>query len=107
MDMLSCLLKPGVVDIEPENIKYHGRLEPGKMFLVDMVNGEIVNDSEIKNKICSKFPYGKWNSENALNLSQIPYKKAPRIKKQQILKLDLRHLVILKKILKNYSSYVY
>ena len=41
----------GVVDIEPENIKYHGRLEPGKMFLVDMVNGEIVNDSEIKNKI--------------------------------------------------------
>ena len=70
----------GVVDIEPENIKYHGRLEPGKMFLVDMVNGEIVNDSEIKNKICSKFPYDKWNSENVLNLSQIPYKKGPQSK---------------------------
>ena len=50
-------------------------LEPGKMFLVDMVNGEIVNDSEIKNKICSKLPYKKWNNENTLNLSEIPYKK--------------------------------
>ena len=65
----------GVVDIEPKNIKYHGRLEPGKMFLVDMVNGEIVNDTEIKNKICSKLPYKKWNNENTLNLSEIPYKK--------------------------------
>ena len=65
----------GVVDIEPKNIKYHGRLEPGKMFLVDMVNGEIVNDSEIKNKICSNNPYKKWNNENTLNLSEISYKK--------------------------------
>ena len=45
----------GVVDIEPKNIKYHGRLEPGKMFLVDMVNGEIVNDTEIKIKFVQNY----------------------------------------------------
>ena len=48
-----------------------------------MVNGEIVNDTEIKNKICSKLPYKKWNNENTLNLSEIPYKKSLQIMKQR------------------------
>jgi glutamate synthase (ferredoxin) len=44
----------GVVDIEPENIKMHGRLEPGKMFLVNMNKGRIVEDDEIKKLYCKK-----------------------------------------------------
>ena len=46
----------GVVDIKPENVLSHGRLEPGKIFLVDMEEGRIVNDDEIKSKIVSKDP---------------------------------------------------
>ena len=44
----------GVVDLDPENIESHGRLEPGKIFLVDMDQGRIINDNEIKKNIVSK-----------------------------------------------------
>ena len=50
----------GVVDIAPENVEFHGRLEPGRMFLVNMVEGRIINDEEIKEEIASKHPYREW-----------------------------------------------
>ncbi|WP_299361507.1 glutamate synthase large subunit [Winogradskyella sp.] len=67
----------GVVDIKPENVEYHGRLEPGKMFLVDMNEGRIVNDEEIKEKIASKYPYRKWLNDNLIHLKNISAKKGP------------------------------
>ena len=67
----------GVVDIKPENVEFHGRLEPGKMFLVDMNEGRIVNDEEIKEKIAAKHPYRKWLNENLVNLSDLSAKKGP------------------------------
>ena len=63
----------GVIEIKPENIKKHGRLEPGKMFLVNMKEGRIVEDDEIKKIIVNKHPYRKWLDENILPLSKIPY----------------------------------
>ena len=63
----------GVIEIKPENIEKHGRLEPGKMFLVDMNAGRIVEDEEIKKEIVSKHPYRKWVKDNVLPLSKIPY----------------------------------
>jgi glutamate synthase (ferredoxin) len=63
----------GVVEIKPENVEHHGRLEPGKMFLVDMDAGRIIEDDEIKEKIVNKHPYKKWVNENILQLSKIPY----------------------------------
>ena len=63
----------GVVELEPENILSHGRLEPGKIFLVDMEQGKIIQDEEIKKEIVSKRPYSKWVKKNILNLSDIPY----------------------------------
>jgi glutamate synthase (ferredoxin) len=65
----------GVVDIKPENIEYHGRLEPGKMFLVDMNEGRIVNDEEIKEEIASRHPYRKWLNENLVHLRDLKAKK--------------------------------
>ena len=59
----------GVVDIEPKNIKSHRELEPGKMFLVDMNRGRIVEDEEIKNQIVNKYPK-KWVDENVLRLKR-------------------------------------
>ncbi|MDB2567862.1 glutamate synthase large subunit [Flavobacteriaceae bacterium] len=63
----------GVVEIKPENIESHGRLEPGKMFLVDMSEGRIIEDEEIKNSIVSKHPYRKWVNNNVLPLKDVPY----------------------------------
>ncbi|WP_452225081.1 glutamate synthase large subunit [Lacinutrix chionoecetis] len=67
----------GVVDIKPENVEYHGRLEPGKMFLVNMNEGRIVNDEEIKEEIAAKHPYRKWLNENLVHLRDISAKKGP------------------------------
>ena len=63
----------GVLDIKPEDVIQHGRLEPGKMFLVDMNEGRIIEDEEVKNLVVSKHPYKKWLDENILHLAQIPY----------------------------------
>ena len=63
----------GVLDIKPEDVIQHGRLEPGKMFLVDMNEGRIIQDDEIKNSVATKRPYKKWIDENLLHLSEVPY----------------------------------
>jgi glutamate synthase (NADPH/NADH) large chain len=63
----------GVLDIKPEDVVQHGRLEPGKMFLVDMNEGRIIEDDEIKNAIVTKRPYRKWLNENLLPLAKVPY----------------------------------
>jgi glutamate synthase (NADPH/NADH) large chain len=67
----------GVVDIKPENVEYHGRLYPGKMFLVDMNKGRIINDEEIKEEIASRHPYRKWLDENLVHLRDLKAKKGP------------------------------
>ncbi len=67
----------GVIEIDPKNIEHHGRLEPGKMFLVDMNKGRIVKDEEIKDAIVNKRPYKKWLNDNLLHLAEIPAKKGP------------------------------
>jgi len=63
----------GVLDIKPKDVIKHGRLEPGKMFLVDMNKGRIIEDEEIKKDITSKHPYRKWLNKNLLPLSQVAY----------------------------------
>jgi len=67
----------GVIDIKPDNIEYHGRLEPGKMFLVNMNAGRIINDEEVKETITSKHPYKKWLDDKLVYLSDIPYDELP------------------------------
>jgi len=63
----------GVVDVAPSDVQHHGRLEPGKMFLVDMNDGRIIDDEEIKSKIVKERPYREWLNENSLRLKDIPY----------------------------------
>ena len=62
----------GVVDVDPANVEYHGRLEPGRMFLVDMEEGRIVDDAEIKNRVVKSQPYGDWVKDNLIHFDQIP-----------------------------------
>ncbi len=67
----------GVLELDPENIDYHGRLEPGRMFLVNMEEGRIVNDEEIKEEIAGRHPYKKWLDKNLVHLRDIPYRECP------------------------------
>jgi glutamate synthase (NADPH/NADH) large chain len=58
----------GVVDFPPERIRQRGRLRPGRMFLVDTVEGRIISDNEIKSKIARRKPYRRWLDENRIEL---------------------------------------
>ncbi len=62
----------GVLDIEPENVLQKGRLQPGRMFVVDTAQGRIIEDEEIKKTIASAHPYRKWLNEHLVHLSDIP-----------------------------------
>ncbi|HEX8200401.1 MAG TPA: glutamate synthase central domain-containing protein, partial [Isosphaeraceae bacterium] len=67
----------GVLDIPAEDIVLKGRLEPGKMFLVDMEQGRIVDDEELKHSIAAAQPYGKWLAESMVPLAELP--EAPHV----------------------------
>ncbi len=62
----------GVLEIDPANILKKGRLQPGKMFLVDTKKGEIVADEEIKQTIATEKPYRQWINENMIHINDIP-----------------------------------
>ncbi|MEM9347187.1 MAG: glutamate synthase large subunit [Planctomycetota bacterium] len=62
----------GVVDIEPENVKSKGRLEPGRMFLVDFDQGRIIPDGEVKDAMIHARPYREWLAEHQLKLDDLP-----------------------------------
>ncbi len=61
----------GVLDIPPEDILVCGRLEPGKLFFIDTEEGRIINDSEIKESVSTRKPYGVWLKENLLELDEV------------------------------------
>jgi glutamate synthase (NADPH/NADH) large chain len=62
----------GVLPVDPKLIKEKGRLQPGKMFVVDIEEGRIISDEEIKNKICSQSPYSEWLNKYKIRLEELP-----------------------------------
>ena len=62
----------GVVDFEEENIAEKGRLQPGKMFLVDLKEQRIISDEEVKREMASSQPYGDWLEKNMLRVKELP-----------------------------------
>jgi glutamate synthase (NADPH/NADH) large chain len=62
----------GVLDIPAENIERKGRLQPGKMFLVDIEQGRIIEDGEIKDGLANAAPYGDWLHAGVIKLSELP-----------------------------------
>ena len=65
----------GVLDVEPTNILSKGRLQPGKMFLVDFEQGRIITDDELKEEIAAKRPYNTWLKDQRIALSDLPIKE--------------------------------
>ncbi len=62
----------GVLDVPADQVKTKGRLQPGKMFLVDTVEGRIVSDKEIKQTLASRQPYAEWLREYQITIDQLP-----------------------------------
>ncbi|MDR3584015.1 MAG: glutamate synthase large subunit [Desulfosporosinus sp.] len=69
----------GVLDIKPENVKYKGRLEPGKMLLIDTEAQRIISDEELKESVSSVHPYAEWNHRHIVYLNDIPVEKVPEV----------------------------
>ncbi|MEW5851350.1 MAG: glutamate synthase large subunit [Myxococcota bacterium] len=67
----------GVIDVPPAQVRKKGRLQPGRMFLVDTVEGRIIDDEELKREIASRWPYRRWLTENVFNFDQFPHMPAP------------------------------
>ncbi len=74
-DLVIMASEAGVLPIPPENVLQKGRLQPGRMFIVDMQQGRIVPDEEIKKEIASAQPYRNWLNENLLHLDKLPESK--------------------------------
>jgi glutamate synthase (ferredoxin) len=62
----------GVLDLPPETIIQKGRLQPGRMFLIDTEQGRIVADEELKNKVATEHPYQVWLDRNHVLLENLP-----------------------------------
>ncbi len=70
----------GVLPVAPEDVLYKGRLEPGKMFLVDTKAGRIIDDKEIKQQITTAQPYQDWLDQYLVPLDQLPVSDTSHIK---------------------------
>lgn len=70
--LVVCASEAGVLDIDPATVVAKGRLEPGRMFLVDTAQGRIIEDDEIKAQLASQRPYAEWVRDNSVYLEQLP-----------------------------------
>ena len=61
----------GVLPVEPALVKSKGRLEPGRMFLIDFEQGRLVPDQELKEEFASRRPYGEWLENQRIRLSDL------------------------------------
>ncbi len=71
-DLVVMASEVGVLDIPPDRILQKGRLQPGRMFLIDTEEKRIVADEEIKGKISSEHPYELWLKENLISIENLP-----------------------------------
>src|SRR5439155_20767888 len=71
-DLVVMASEVGVLDVPPERVLRKGRLQPGRMFLIDTEQGRIVADEELKQKISTERPYRLWLKQNLVALEDLP-----------------------------------
>jgi glutamate synthase (ferredoxin) len=76
-DLVIMASEVGVLDIPPDRVRAKGRLQPGRIFLIDTAEGRIVADDEIKQKLAAEHPYGEWLREHLVDIEDMP--EAPHI----------------------------
>ena len=79
----------GVLPVSPEKVVLKGRLQPGRMLLVDVSQGRIIDDEEIKDSVCKRRPYGEWLARQRVRLEDLPRARVrPKPDPEQLLKLQ-------------------
>ncbi|GFO65022.1 glutamate synthase subunit alpha [Geomonas paludis] len=78
-DLVIMASEAGVLQVPPEKVIKKGRLQPGKMFLVDTEQGRIISDEEIKNELATAKPYADWVKVNHLPLADLPKAKSQAV----------------------------
>ncbi len=71
-DQLIMASETGVLPVKPEDVKFKGRLQPGRMLLVDTAAKRIIPDAELKEQLWSRQPYAEWIRQNQLTLDALP-----------------------------------
>jgi glutamate synthase domain-containing protein 2/glutamate synthase domain-containing protein 1/glutamate synthase domain-containing protein 3 len=71
-DLVVLASEAGVLEVPPEDVRKKGRLQPGRMFLVDTVEKRIVSDAEIKKQLAGRQPYAKWLREQQVTMDMLP-----------------------------------
>ncbi|WP_246001779.1 glutamate synthase large subunit [Allorhizocola rhizosphaerae] len=71
-DIVVFASEAGVLDFDPAEVVAKGRLQPGRMFLVDTAAGRIVDDEEIKSELAAEHPYADWLRDGLMRLSELP-----------------------------------
>jgi glutamate synthase domain-containing protein 2/glutamate synthase domain-containing protein 1/glutamate synthase domain-containing protein 3 len=71
-DLVVLASEAGVLEVPAEDVRKKGRLQPGRMFLVDTVQKRIISDAEIKKQLASRQPYGAWLKQQQVTLDQLP-----------------------------------
>jgi len=71
-DLIIMASEAGVLPVKPEDVKLKGRLQPGKMLLVDTVGGRIISDKELKASLYGRNPYQLWIKENQVHIHELP-----------------------------------
>jgi glutamate synthase domain-containing protein 2/glutamate synthase domain-containing protein 1/glutamate synthase domain-containing protein 3 len=71
----------GVMTVAPEHVQRKGRLAPGKLFLIDLEDGRIVEDEEVKRRVARRKPYAEWYERSVVHIDDLPERepRAPRI----------------------------
>ncbi len=88
--MIVVASETGVLPIEPERVAKQWRLQPGKMFLIDTVEGRIIDDKELKDTYAKKQPYGQWLKENIVDIKDLPEPKKVQGLNEKTLRLRQR-----------------
>ena len=89
-DQLILSSEVGVLDIDPSKILVKERLRPGKMLLVDVTKGKVIDDNELKESYASRQPYGEWLDSNLIALKdlKIPNKDVPKYTAEECTQLQ-------------------
>ncbi len=71
-DLVVMASEVGVIDVDPSKVVAKGRLQPGKIFLIDTREGRIIDDEEIKAELAAQYPYGRWLDEGMVDFNELP-----------------------------------
>ncbi|MCD9622991.1 glutamate synthase large subunit [Rhabdothermincola salaria] len=71
-DLVIMASEVGVIEVDPAKVVQKGRLQPGRMFLVDTTAGRIIDDEEIKGHLAESHPYGEWLAAHQIDLAELP-----------------------------------